>query len=220
MKTNRSSLSVGMKLRIELAKENELISYPSQLLDIVNNEEFIIGGPIIKSNLILIREGENINISYMIKDKGKHYFSAKVISRTNTGIYKLKVKKTSDIKVIQDRKHFRLPVNIPISKYFEKEIENNEDFIENCESKDISGGGIKIYSNVEHEVHDIVACSIDLFDEKLFIKCKVVRIEEVDSFNYNYLVGLQFIDIEDRSRDLIVKYIFEEQRKLRLKGLI
>ncbi len=220
MKTNNSSLSVGMKLTIEISRENDLVFYPSQLLDILNKKELIISGPIIKSKLVLIREGENINISYMIKNKGKHYFSADVISRTSTEIYKLKIKRISDIKVIQDREHFRLSNNIPISKYFEKESEENKGFIEESETKDISGGGMKIYSNILHEIDDVVACSIDLFDEKLFIKCKVVRIEEVDSFNYKYLVGLQFIDIEDRSRDIIVKYIFEEQRKLRLKGLI
>lgn len=220
MKNDGNSLTIGMKLRIEISTEDDLVFYPSQLLDIQSKDEFIISGPIIKNRLILIREGDNIKISYMIKDKGKHHFLANVVSRSNKGIYKLKIKKISEIKVIQDREHFRLSTNIAISKYSEEGSKDNQYFIETCETKDVSGGGMKIYSNILHDIGDIVTCSIDLFDEELFIKGKIVRIEEVDSFNYKYLIGLQFFNIDDRSRDMIIKYIFEEQRKLRLKGLI
>lgn len=220
MKTDICSLSIGMKLEIEIFKGSNGIVYPSQLLDIKDCDEFTISGPIVKNELVLLHVGDDINISYMIKDKGKHYFLAKIISRSHTGIYSLKVKKISNIKNIQQRKYYRLPTNIPILKHFKEDNEKTENNVESCETKDISGGGIKIYSNKLHKSGDRVACALDLLDEKIFIKCKVIRIEEVDSFNYKYLIGLEFVDIEDRDIDIIIKYIFNEQRKLRLKGLI
>ncbi len=214
-------LNIGMKLEIEMLKGTKEISYPSQLLDIKDSEEFIISGPIVKNELVLLHTGEEIRISYIVKNKGKHYFLAKIISRSYTHIYTLKIKKVSNIKNIQQRKYYRLLTTLNVVKHF-KEKKSNVEYndIENCETKDISGGGMKIYSNKLHNIGDKVACSIDLLNEKIFVKCKVVRLDNVDSFSYKYLIGLEFIDIDDKYRDLIVKYIFKEQRKLRLKGLI
>jgi c-di-GMP-binding flagellar brake protein YcgR len=220
MKSKDCSLNIGMKLEIEVSKNNEETTYPSQLLDIKNCEEFLISGPIVKNNLILLHKGEKINISYNVKDKGKHYFSAEIISRNHTKIYTLQTKKISSIKNIQQRKYYRLLTNIKVLKYF-KDIDSKTEYnIEKCETKDISGGGMQIYSSKSHEIGDKVACSIEGLEENVLVKGKVVRIDEVDSFNYKYLIGISFIDIEDKYRDIIIKYIFDEQRKLRLKGLI
>lgn len=221
MKSDNYSLNIGMKLEIEIFKGNKEIVYTSQLLDIKNSEEFTISGPISQTDLVLLHNGENVTISYMIKDKGKHYFLAKIISRSNTQIYSLKIKRISSIKNIQQRNYYRLLASIFVLKYFkEQNAKIQAGIIENCETKDISGGGMKIYSNKLHNIGDEVDCSFDLLNKNILVKCKVVRIDNVDSFNYKYLMGLEFIDIEDNYRDIIIKYIFKEQRKLRLKGLI
>lgn len=221
MKSKNCSLKIGMKIEIEIFKEDKEIAYPSQLLDIKSPNEYKISGPIVKNELIPLHNGEKIIISYIIKDKGKHYFSAEITDRKYKGIYILTIKKMSNIKKIQKRKYYRLLENIPISIQYKKQDVNAEKtIVEKCESKDISGGGMKIYSNKLHKVGDEVACSINLLDEKMIIKCKVVRIEAVDSFNYKHLIGLEYKDIDDKYRDTIIKYIFKKQRKLRLKGLI
>lgn len=221
MKSDKYSLNIGMKIEIGVSKTNGEMFYPSQLLDNKNGKEFMISGPIVKNDLVLLHVGEKITISYMIKDRGKHYFLAEIISRSHSQIYTLKIKRLSNIKNIQQRKYYRLSTNIPVLKCSKEKKIGMQDYTEeNCETKDISGGGMKIYSNKLHMVGDKVDCSIDLLGENIFLKCKVIRIDDVDSFNYKYLIGLEFIDIDNKHRDMIIGYIFEEQRKLRLKGLI
>ena len=42
----------------------------------------------------------------------------------------------------------------------------------------------------------------------------------MDTFEYKYGMGIQFIDINERDRDAIVKFTFTKERELREKGLI
>ena len=57
--------------------------------------------------------------------------------------------------------------------------------------------------------------------EKLEVKGKILEEEEnVDTFEYDYALGIQFIDIKEADTDKIIQFIFARQRKLREKGLI
>lgn len=214
-------LTVGTKLEITRLKDNEEICYPSQVLDIIEPRELIISGPIKQNNLVFIHNDEEIEICYNVENMGRHYFVAEVLSRKNSPIYALRVLRISEIRNIQQRNYYRLLETLNIQK--EHSIvkgDNIEKIIESCETSNISGGGMKLYCNYEHEIGDEVICSFKIGDSFIKSKALVVRAEETDSFNYKFSIGISFLEINEEDRDLIIKYIFERQRILRLKGLI
>lgn len=212
-------LKVGTKIDI-FKKENRKNFYPSQVLEIIEPDELVIRGPMKKTQLVLLHKGEEIEISYYVENKGRFIFTAKVISRELNKMYTLRIKKISEIRKIQLRNYYRLPVTLEIEKIFPVINDDNKVFIEICEAKDISGGGLKLYCNYQHVVGDEVYLKFKLENKLIDAKAKVVRIEEIENLNYKYCIGITFVDIEEQIRDFIVKYIFEQQRILRFKGLI
>lgn len=212
-------LKVGTKIDI-FKKENRKNFYPSQVLEIIEPDELVIRGPMKKTQLVLLHKGEEIEISYYVENKGRFIFTAKVISRELNKMYTLRIKKISEIRKIQLRNYYRLPVTLEIEKIFPVISDDNKVFVEKCEAKDISGGGLKLYCNYQHVVGDEVYLKFKLENKLIDAKAKVVRIEEIENLNYKYCIGITFVDIEEQIRDFIVKYIFEQQRILRFKGLI
>lgn len=215
-------LKVGDK--IELLRIDSLqnkISYPSQVLDILDDDILEIRGPLHKNDFVFVSRKEKIRIIFVVKDKGKYQFDAEILNINYEGVYSLKIRRISEITKHQLRKYFRFDVSIPVKKYFTI-IEDNEEKIleENCRTKDISGGGMKLYTNYQHNVGDIITCEFEVDKHLITTKAKVVRVEEVDTFEFDFALGVEFKDIEERNRDRIIKFIFTKQRELIEKGMI
>ena len=213
-------LSIGSK--IDIIKSNDKsVTYPSQILDILESNEMIISGPIKQSNLVLLHKNEKIYISYNVENKGKYLFTAKILARNLSSIYTLTIERISEIKKIQLRDHYRLLTRLKVEKeHLITQGDNVEKFYEHCETKDISGGGMKLNCNYKHKEGEEIVCSFNVNGESIKVKARVIRVEELNSFNYKYSIGIKFLEIESEMRDEIIKYIFEQQRILRLKGLI
>ena len=143
------------------------------------------------------------------------------MSRELKNIYRLEIQKISNIRKYQQRQYYRLEISIPVIKEFVtkkglEEIISTED----CVTKDISGSGLKLYSNFEHRVGDIIICRFRIGNRLIKIKGRILRIENIDTFDYNYSLGIKFIGLSEDDREQIIKFIFLKERLLREKGLI
>lgn len=215
------SLSIGTKIELMRIEDNTGKSYPSQVLDIINPDELMISGPIKKSNIVLIHRGEDVEISYYVENKGKLYFIGRVISRNYSSVYTIRVKKISEIRKIQQREFFRLPTTLRVDiEHATTSKDNIEAINDVCEAKDISGGGMKIYCNYKFKIGDKILCSFTINNKLIKVNALVARIEEIETFNYKYSLGISFSDMKEDDRDEVIKYVFEQQRILRIKGLI
>lgn len=214
-------LNIGTKLELIKLDDDEEIGYPSQTLDIIKPEELIVSGPIKKNNLIFMHKGDKIKVVYNVEDRGMHYFIAEIVSRNYSPIYSLRLKKVSEIKKKQLRRYYRLLTTLKMNKrYITTNNGIEETLNEECRISDISGGGMKLYCNFEHNLGDEIVCLFKIQDYSIEIKASILRIQELDSFNYKYSIGVSFLEINEEIRDIIIKYIFEQQRILRVKGLI
>ncbi|HSH35243.1 PilZ domain-containing protein, partial [Schnuerera sp.] len=177
--------------------------------------------PIHKNNMVLIHKDEIIEISYIVENKGRYSFNAKVLGREYERVYKLKIRRISQTKRSQLRGFYRFNIDIPVVKEFVLKQNTKEKTItEKCRTKDISGGGLKIYSNYEHKINDIVLCKFTIDNHQITTEGKVLRIEKVDTFDYDFSLGIKFIKLNEKDRDRIIQFIFFKQRLLREKGLI
>lgn len=214
-------LEVGTKIDIIKLNDVDVTLYPSQVLDIIKPKELIISGPIKKSELVILHKDEEIKISYNVENKGNYYFIAKILSRDYSSVYTLKIRRVSDINKIQLRNYYRLPITLDVNKeYLLSQDDKIDKLIETCECKDISGGGMKLYCNYEHKIGDKITCLFRIGDSPIEAKGLITRVEETNSLNYKYGIGVSFLEIKEEKRDIIIKYIFEQQRILRLKGMI
>lgn len=220
IKSLPKEIKVGKQ--IQILKTNKKGAYlVSQILDIINDEEIVISGPIKKNNLIFVHKGELIKLHFTVENRGVYYFTAKVLSKEYSPIYTLTIERISEINKIQNREYFRLLSGLPVDK--EHQVFKNgamDSYKEKCKAKDISGGGMKIYCNFEHKLNDLIYCIIEIEDLMIKTKAIVKRVERIDTFDYEYSIGVFFLGMKESNRDEIIRYIFERQRILRYKGLI
>lgn len=179
--------------------------------------------PVHKNTLVRAYFVDNISSYY---NASLYTFKAKVLDRNiNDNIELIRIKVEGDIQRIQRRQFFRFECTVPVSyrviqslnpiKY--KEMECKETV-----SKDLSGGGLCIKLTEELNKDELLECELKLGEElKINFIGKVIRLTKYDSQGkYKYEAGVEFQRIHDKDRDAVIKYIFEQQRKLRKKGLI
>ncbi len=219
MNMDSSELKIGDKIYISKAKY-PLNQYSSQILDIINNKELIIGGPIRRSTLIYMRPGTVLDIIYYKEKVGKFFFKANITDVWEKGIYKLKIERIDDVIKIQDRNFFRLLVSLKVEKSYIISKDGQETYeTEVCETRDISGGGVKLLTNFKHVKGDKLLLAICIKDMELTTLGEVIRVSEANGSDYKYEIGVKFDNIDNLTRDIIIKFIFEVQREDRRKRI-
>ncbi len=78
----------------------------------------------------------------------------------------------------------------------------------------ISGGGLRFFCNDHFNAGDrlVLKTFLPTHAHVIRIKCEVVRSLAVESGGYE--VAVKYIDMEEATRDKIIRYIFAKQRKL------
>lgn len=187
---------------IEIYEDDKV--YKSRIQS-VNDKEIYIDIPLHNNEYLILNKGDDI---YLIKygNEGSVYeLSCKVIDRKIEGNIRLyRLSEPYDIKKIQRRNYVRVETIRGI-KCFRKDEEFNALIL------DLSGGGMKIKSNKKLEMDEEIVSFIKTDDGEFMVKGKIIRVEET-SFN-QYSLGIEFVDIEERTREKIIKLVFSIMRK-------
>ena len=227
-----SELQIGTKLELELRDEEgkkldqSLISEFEWLVD---PKTLMIAAPIHEGEIYPLRNGTIINI-YFVHKAGKEYelysFNAIISGREmSEKIALLKIGVISEIERIQRRQYYRLGCSMPVKfRVVESmsEIVNGSIPFRKTIASNLSGGGICLLLEDRLEVGKLVECEIATEENKeVRFFGKVIRYDnsQLDG-RFKYEAGIAYIKINNNDREAVVKYIFNEQRKLRKKGLI
>lgn len=178
---------------------------------IQNLEEdgFSINIPIKDGEYLILDNGENLNFEYYTESGGYYEFDADVVCRDigdNISMYKLS--SPNNIRKIQ-RRNF---VRVPIVKMVEYRL-SNESIWYKVMVLDLSGGGMKIKADRELKINDRLFINIEASSENIELEAEVKRLNKIN--NYEYVYGLEFIDINESKQDKIVKEVFLVMRKQR-----
>lgn len=206
---NQVNLQPGQKIKIGLNEGNTM--YSSQVQDVSKDGTLLVDTPVYSGHLVPIRVGSIVQVIYFTK-QGLFIFYAKVLNRFSGKLPLLEIMPISGVERLQRRKYFRLEKVIPFTYRIRGEEEKEYKGV----IQDISGGGLRCRVDKKLEIGTIIDCSFTL-DEEIQVSGKVVRYEE--SMEKGYEVGVCYVDIEERMREKIIRYIFEEQRKIRQKGI-
>ncbi|MHB8758330.1 MAG: flagellar brake protein, partial [Bacillota bacterium] len=90
-------------------------------------------------------------------------------------------------------------------------------------TKDLSGGGSMLVLDQKLDSGTLVDLEVQLkTPETINLMGEIVRIirTEDKGTHMEYWTGVRFLDVDDRQMDTIISFIFEEQRRLRRRGLI
>lgn len=214
------TLSLGDKIEIELYDSEGERKNPvlvSQYEKTLKDGSMVIMAPIHAGQLYSIHRGEKIGIVFE-KNKELYKFNAEAAERRSGGrILMMRVIPKSGIMHLQRRLFFRLNVVLDVEyrMFIEGKVkeEDRGDFKKTV-SKDLSGGGICLLSNVKPILNWNVEAKIDVGEEVKFIG-KIVRSTPMQNRgSYSYEMGVEFVDIKDTDREKVISFIFDYQRKM------
>lgn len=217
-------------------KQKSVPVYTSQILEFDEEYEGVlnIAMPILEGKLIPLEVGRKFELFFYAK-KGMYTCNGEIINRyKSSNVYVLVVSLLTDLKKYQRRQYFRLGTNIEIQyklftqedeAYFRRVGEVPDEIIKRpCStgvSVDISGGGVKFISrdNMPKETKLLLLINLP-FDNEIK-KCeaisKVVFTGTVKGRRDSYENRVEFLQIKEEDRELLIKYIFKEERNQRKK---
>ena len=214
-------LSIGDKIQVISLEKFKGVEYVSQVAN-VHKSYIDIFNPIYKNALVYFRFNEKLKI-IVIKPEVILEFKSKVVERGYGKIPVLRLEPISELRRIQRREYFRLK----ILKSFEYKViddKNKKGEAPRLYSGiilDISGGGVLFSSKHDLDQNDLIEFELPLGkDGKIILTGKVVRKQYNVQQSFLYEYGVKFEDLNTKDKELLIKFIFDEQRRLLKKGLI
>lgn len=169
-------------------------------------------------------DGTQLSVSFIGKDNVIYFFQSEVIGRTKRTFPVIALRYPGDHRVlrIQRRQYVRVPVSVsaaihPLEGEFSSFVTRTED---------ISAGGAAVFINENVGVK-----------QKQFVKVWLTLPMQSNEFSYLELharvvravspegekagkLSLQFLDIDDRMKEKVTRFVFEQQLELKRKGLL
>ncbi len=122
-----------------------------------------------------------------------------------------------DFKKIQQRAFVRLETALPVKLRLPDAAEDAPPVA--ATMRNISGGGLQLATKEPLPAGTVVKVEFAMGEFKDFTGSAQVVRAEYDSFRKICCLGLKFVDLSERERDKIIKYIFKKHLERRQKGL-
>ncbi|MFW5669421.1 MAG: flagellar brake protein [Acetivibrio ethanolgignens] len=221
-------LAVGNKVDIQHGQKKH--QYKSKIMDIMDEETLKLSLPIEKSIVIPMAKGWRIELTFF-SSKGLYRCQGEILERyKEENLYLMIVRLTSELERVQRRQFYRLPYSMEIEFRERKE----EPAIQEISSEkmeehswntgvtlDISGGGCRFNAPVACQIGSQLELEFFLKMENGFHgqrwRGKVTASYPVPNRNDIYENRVEFIDNDRQKREQLVKFIFEEESRIRSK---
>lgn len=213
-----------------LGSSAEAKVYSSKIYDILDDEKLEILMPMNGTKLILLPvDGEYQFCFYTAK--GLYQCTVRIVERyKENNVYLLLCEMTSPIGKYQRREYYRLACILPMRSrdLMEEEIKAMEDFkyqlmaglpLTKGNIVDISGGGIRFVSNARYEPGTpiVVYFNLNVHGKETTYELfgDVLSSKQNDVKKELYEHRLKFTVIDNKQREEIIRFVFEEERKSR-----
>lgn len=207
--------------------------YASQVLDVSKDGRLRISMPFIRGRLVPLAKEREYE-AYFYAAKSIYFCKMVVIERYKTGnVYSMEIELTTKLEKQQRRQFYRLEKNMSIEygQLSDSVAENvlmgnplpdTYDVVYNKgETLDISGGGARFVGRTVIDRDKVILFKLGVVVDKkshdFTFPAKVVM-----SFSTNqggmFEHRVEFLNLNNTDRDILVRYIFEEERKYRKKS--
>ncbi len=212
-------LKVNQPIQIELPGDE--VTYYRSIVEAIFIDRFTVTSPTKAAAVIPLAPGTIVTIIFT-DNTAIYTFTTEVISQNRKPPATLLLGKPIEMKRIQRRNFVRLDTRLPISlNKFNKNLHPGKELFSGT-AFDISGGGMMFGCNTPLECGDVLEATINL-NRQITVKTlgRVVRVmHNPPKSREKYSVGFEFRVIEEPVRDKIIRFIFNQQRELRKKGLL
>ena len=213
-------------------------TYRTDVYDSLSDTEIEINVPFSHGKPVILPSGVRFEMVFLT-DKGMFKGIGTVTGRYKREgfpLFKVEIKK--ELERFQRREFFRIACSIPVvfsvMEEEEAELEDMDEIME-AESKpeagsvrgmgtilDISGGGIRFSSSVDLSAWHFLLLQFNLEHDGQIDKLELVAVlmgTELPEGGAKYINRVRILFKNSDYQEKIVRYIFEEERRIRRKGL-
>lgn len=182
----------------------------------IDNDSISIIAPISNGTTILFHKGEQVEVTFT-DNLYTYMFITRIIGRSISTVPSYILNLPEEILKFSKRNYIRVLVNIPV--YFQSvDSEAELDTWKKGKSKDLSGGGLCFSSYQEIGEENFINIRLVLPDTEIKTLARICRFEKKIK-NKQSIVSVEFVDLPERERDIIIRYVFYIQRTMLKKGL-
>lgn len=201
--------------RIEILEDDKV--YKSVIQD-ENDEHIAISLPVREGIYMTPSPGQKLEVLYY-DNLNVYKFDAVVEARRiENNIHQILLGVPQNIIKIQRRKFVRVDVASYVNY---AKVDKNVTDIQRLNERqyfkgmmlDISGGGFRFRTDHRLNLHEKIVAEIPTQEDNIKVLGEIVRVEK--TMDGKYLCGVSFVEISERIRDRIIRYIFTLMRKQR-----
>ncbi len=219
-------------------EDKNQIEYKSEILDITDGGKIEVAIPTLKNKAILFPFNVMFNFVFFTK-KGIYQCKVEIIDRYRIqNLSFMAINEKSEVIKIQRREYYRLSCTLDMKYYLLTPEESKMDSIgeifeslkedggERLKEKeavivDISGGGMRYVSKEQVGRENFILARLNLVTDKadtqLYVIAKVIASARSKNNEEIFEHRIRFIIKDDKVREAIIHYIFDEQRRTRNK---
>lgn len=196
--------------------------YPSRIED-VGADAVVVAAPTRKGAVLRLSEGDVVRVQVPQQD-AVYAFDTAVEAVIMYPFPMLQLARPVEIEREQRRRYVRVDASLP-ARYRPPNPEAMKRLAPyKGTTVNVSGGGALIMTLQYHKALDVgsqVDVELELPNYKVSAKGVVVRMStERGQAGKSQRIAVEFKDIDERQRDMLVKYVLQRQLELRRKGLL
>ena len=232
----------GCKLELQALERSKTLgadapkkTYVTKLYEIVTDDTMEVLMPMEQGKLILLSVDQEFDCVFYGQNS-LYQCVVRISDRyKSNNVYILLLEIVSNLRKYQRREYYRFSCVLEMgSRNLEKdELEVLEEKpnalpipekaipMKNSVIVDISGGGLRFISSEKYDPESFIYCSYNLIingeKKKYEVVGKVLASKELENRRGTYEHRVQYYKMDSKTREEIIKYIFEEERKSRRK---
>jgi c-di-GMP-binding flagellar brake protein YcgR len=232
-------IDIQLIQQLEMQDRGELTgpirTYKSSVFDFISDTEMEISMPTENGRMVLFQIGLRCRLLFYTK-KGLYSCNATVQRRyKKENFFVLAMQITSKVIKFQRREFFRIDCMIKIRYVRIKEevaaFSSTEDIFaeitkpeyedqyKDAMSLDLSGGGIRFSTDEGFKPGEFIVIKLKLSDEHIdqlyYLATRIIASGQMTNGSGKYVNRGQFIFKNLRDREFIVRYVFDEERRIR-----
>jgi c-di-GMP-binding flagellar brake protein YcgR len=216
-------LRVGQKVDLEVLEGPYASTFSSYVIGVDGGAVSVVH-PMIGGRVVPLKTGELIRIEYSIKGSSRVSFTTQVLDLDDRilPIVLLIPPVADQIRRYQQREFYRLAVKLDliysITHFPANEPIPGKSF--RSYTRDISGSGAQILC-VSHPfpIGTELELQLDFDGHKLVVHGDVVRHIKT-GHQFHRVVGVRFVTVDEGDRNLIIRFIYDQQLKRIRTGLL
>lgn len=195
----------------------------STYVDDANDQFIAVVRPLVGGKPVPLALGETVRVEYAVKGLARLAFPTRVLGleEEQVPVARLSLPDKTQVERFQQRDFVRMDAVLSLLYYVVSTPDHTPrpGGVFRSHTRDISGNGAQIMCPEAYPVGTQLDIHLEVAGRSVHAVGEVIRLVQQLSPKENW-VGIRFVGLDERDRDVIIRYIFTEQRERRKKGLL